>query len=143
MGIINISNAEFVAYTQAIVKTGVDLTKLDKNAINIKGNLIEIELPMVEVLDFSYPFDKFRIDPLLSDNDIINRIDVVDQEYYYRQAEIDIRKHLEYMGIKEQTEENTRKLMETLLKNLGYKEIYITFSEKGNFIPQINTNPDI
>lgn len=143
VGLINLGNAEYVAYTEATVKTGVDLTKLDKDDIKINGSQIEIELPMVEVIDFSYPFEKFRPDTLLSDNDLFNRIDVVDQEEFFRQAEIDIREHLEYMGIKEQTEINTRKLMESMLTNMGYKEIYISFSDSGKFISQINPNPTI
>jgi hypothetical protein len=137
-GVINISNAEFVACTQAIVKTGIDLTKMKKNDVRIHRRTIEIKFPAVEVLDFSFPFDSFRIDPLLSDDDIFNRIDVVDQEFYFRKAEMDIRNNLEYMGVKEQTEENTRKMMEGLLKNLGYEEIYISFSDSGKFINKVN-----
>ncbi len=137
-GIINVSNAEFVAYTQAVVKTGVDLTKLKKNDIQIDHRTIEIKLPAVEVLDFSFPFDSFRIDPILTDDDIFNRIDVIDQEFYYRKAELDIRENLQHMGIREQTETNTRKMLETLLKNMGYREIYISFSDSGKFIQKVN-----
>jgi hypothetical protein len=142
LGIVQINQAEFVAYTQATVKTGVDLTKLKAKDVNIRGNLIEVQLPMVQVLDFAYPFDKFRIDTVLSDNAFLNRIDVIDQENYFRGAELDIRKNIRYMGIKEQTEENTRKMMESLLRNLGFEEIYITFSDSGIFIPQVNINPE-
>jgi hypothetical protein len=52
-------------------------------------------------------------------------------------AENDIRKQLKYMGIVEQTRENTRKMLEGLLANLGYKEIYITFSDTVNLIQQV------
>ena len=136
-GLVRLGNAEFVAYSQAIVKTGIDLTKITRNDIKIDGNIIELNLPPVEVLDFAYPFDKYVIDTVLSGNDIFNRIDVVDQENFYRMAENDIRKQLKYMGIVEQTRENTRKLLEGLLTNLGYKEIYITFSDTVNLIQQV------
>ncbi|MEZ5195995.1 MAG: DUF4230 domain-containing protein [Bacteroidales bacterium] len=136
-GLMKVSDAEFVAYTQAIIKTGIDLTKIEKDDVKIDGYIIELELPPVEVLDFAYPFEKFRIDSLLSDNDLFNSIDVIDQENFFRQAEIDIRKHLKYMGITEQTQENTRKIMEGLLKNLGYKEIYISFKDTTQLIPQV------
>ena len=137
-GIINVGNAEFVAYTQAYVRTGVDLTRLKKKDIRIDNRAIEIRFPAVQVLDFSFPFDSFRIDPILSDDDLFNRIDVIDQEFYYRKSELDIRNNLEFMGIKEQTEVNTRKMMETLLKNMGYDEIYISFSDSGEFISKVN-----
>ncbi len=136
-GLVKISNAEFVAYSIAIVKTGIDLTKISRNDVVIDGKMIELRLPPVEVLDFAYPFKEFRIDTILSDNDIFNKIDVIDQEVYFRKAEIDIRKHLKYMGIIGQTQENTRKLMEGMLKNLGYEEIYISFADSTQLIQQV------
>lgn len=136
-GLVKISNAEFVAYSQAIVKTGIDLTKIKRGDITIDGNIIELKLPSVEVLDFAYPFEKYIIDTILSDNDIFNKIDVIDQEDFFRKAEVDIRKHLKYMGITEQTQENTRKLMEGLLKNMGYEEIYISFADSTNLIQEV------
>ncbi|WP_211338025.1 DUF4230 domain-containing protein [Mangrovibacterium diazotrophicum] len=137
-GLINVSNAEFVAYSQAFVKTGVDLTKLKKNDIKIDGSAIELRLPPVEVLDFSYPFDSFRIDPNLTSNAMLSKIDVIDQEFFFRKAELDIRENLQYMGIREQTEENTRKIMVALLKNMGYDEIYISFADSGQIIKKVN-----
>jgi len=132
-----LSNAEFVAYSQAIVKTGIDLTKIKRDDIKIEGNIIELELPAIEVLDFAYPFERYVIDTILSDNDIFNKVDVIDQEDFFRKAEVDIRKHLKYMGITEQTQENTRKMMERLLKNLGYEEIYIEFADSTNLIQEV------
>ncbi len=139
-GLVKISNAEFVAYSQATVKTGIDLTKIKRSDVVIDGEIIEIILPPVEVLDFAYPFEKFEIDKILSDNDLLNKIDVIDQENFFRKAEIDIRKHLKYMGIIEQTQENTRKLMEGMLKNLGYEEIYISFVDSSELIQQVKVN---
>ncbi|MEA3443349.1 MAG: DUF4230 domain-containing protein [Bacteroidota bacterium] len=139
-GLVKIGNAEFVAYSQAIVKTGIDLNKIKAKHIKIDGNIIELELPPIEVLDFAYPFQQYFIDSVLSDNDIFNKIDVIDQEIFFRKAEIDIRKHLKYMGITEQTQENTRKLMEGLLTNLGYAEIYISFADTTQLIQQVITD---
>ncbi len=139
-GLVRLGSAEFVAYSQATVKTGIDLTKLKRNDIKIDGNVIELNLPPVEVLDFSYPFSSYVMDTVLSDNDIFNKIDVIDQENYYRMAENDIRQQLKYMGIVEQTKENTRKLLEGLLTNLGYKEVYITFADTNDLIQQVNIN---
>ena len=136
-GLVKISNAEFVAYSQAIVKTGIDLTKIKRDDIQIDGNIIELQLPSIEVLDFAYPFEKYVIDTVLSDNDIFNKIDVIDQEDFFRKAEVDIRKHLKYMGITEQTQENTRKMMEGLLTNMGYEEIYISFADSTNLIQEV------
>lgn len=138
-GLVRISSSDFVAYSEATVLTGIDLTKLSRNDVEINGNVIEVKLPPVEVLDFEYPFEKFEIDEHLSNNKFLSKIDVIDMESFFRQAESDIREHLEYMGIKEQTEENSRKMVEGLLKNMGYKEIYIVFKDDSTeLIPLIN-----
>lgn len=138
LGLVRLGNADFVAYSQAIVKTGIDLTKLKRGDISIDGNIIELRLPPVEVLDFSYPFDRYVVDTVLSNNEVFNRVDVIDEENFYRQAELDIRKQLKYMGIIKQTQENTRKMLEGLLANLGYKEVYISFADSANLIQQVN-----
>jgi hypothetical protein len=142
--IVNLSSAEFVAYSKAYIKTGVDLNKLKKEDVEIDGESITLRLPHVQVLDFRYPFDEFEIDQDISDNDFLNRISIIDQEHFYREAELNIRENLEYTGIVKSTEDNTRRMMQGLLKNLGYKAVFIEFKE-GDFMDQVPRellNPD-
>jgi hypothetical protein len=135
--IIHLNEAKFVAYSEATVKSGIDLEKIHPEDVKIKDKKIEILLPPVEVLDFSYPFSKYRIDSNITQNAFLNTLDIQDHEYFYQQAELDIRNNLEYSGIKQATELKTRVLLTTLLKNLGYEEIYITF-KKGKLIQTID-----
>ncbi len=135
--IITIGRARFVCYTQAIVKAGIDLRKVKENDIAIEGKKISLYLPSVEVINFSYPFDKFKVDRVLQDNDLFAKIDIKEMEELYRQSEIDIRILLPYTDIVETTERKTTQMLEILLKTLGYKEIYITY-RKGILIPKIN-----
>lgn len=132
---ITIGKARIVCYTKARVKAGIDLKKITKNDIKINGKQIELFLPAVEVINFSYPFSDFRIDSALLDNGIFAKITVEDLEEFYRQAELDIRKQMEHMGIIEATENKTRQMLEMLLRSLGYEEIYITF-RKGLLLPK-------
>lgn len=123
----HINRAVFVAYTVATVKLGIDLDKIQKKDIEIQGQSIYLKLPPIEVINFSYPFDQYRIDPNLTENEFLNRFSVEDHENFFREAELDIRNNLQYTGIIESAEKKTRTLMLGLLKNLGYKEIYIEF----------------
>ncbi len=138
--IIHINTARFVAYSQATITAGIDLSELRPEDVRILDERIEINLPHVRVVNFSYPFNAFKIDSNITDNAFLNKIDIDDQEYFYEQAEIDIRNNLQYTGIRTATEEKTRVLMINLLRNLGYEEIYITF-KKGPFIVEINPAP--
>ncbi len=136
--IIHLNETRFVAYSQATIKSGIDLTKLGPDDVKITGKRIEVVLPAVEVLDFSYPSSTFKIDSNITDTKaFLNRLTIKDFEDFYMMAELDIRNNLAYMGIKEATEQKTRILLTGLLKNLGYEEIYISF-KPGKFIQEIN-----
>ncbi len=138
LGIIHLNETRFVAYSKATIKSGIDLTKLAPGDINITGKRIEVKLPAVEVLDFSYPSSSFKIDSNITDTKaFLNRLTIKDFEDFYMGAETDIRNNLSYMGIKEATEQKTRILLNGLLENLGYEEIYISF-KPGKFIQEIN-----
>lgn len=139
LGIIRLNQARFAAYSRATVKSGIDLNKMRPEDVFIEGKRIEIELPHVEVINFSYPFRDFRIDESITDDKFLNQIDIFDQENFYRLAESDIRNNLRYTGIIKATEQKTRLMMEGLLKNLGYEEIYITFrQDEDHLIPLVD-----
>jgi len=137
LGIVRLNQARFAAKSTAIIKSGIDLNKLEADDIKIDGKRIDIQLPHVEVINFSYPFKLFDIDESITQDKFLNDIDIYDQENFYRLAELDIRNNLKYTGIKKATEEKTRLLMEGLLKNLGYEEIYISFETSGKLIPEV------
>lgn len=137
LGLIKINKAYFAANTQAIIKSGVDLSLLEEKDVNIEGKRITLNLPHIQVLDFSYPFSSYKIDSTITKNKFLNRIDIMDHERFYMMAELDIRNNLKYTGITEATEIKTRLMMEGLLKNLGYEEIYISF-KKGELIKEID-----
>lgn len=136
LGFIKVNKAHFAATTSATILSGVNLDLLAPEDIAIEGKRIEINLPHVEVLDFNYPFSSYKIDSTVTRDAFLNKIDVLDHERFYLLAELDIRNNLQYTGIKESTQANTRVLLEGLLKNLGYEEIYITF-KKGELIKPV------
>jgi len=137
LGLVRMNEAKFVAHTKAFVKTGIDLSKLTAEDVKIEGKRIEIMLPDVEVVNFSYPFESFRIDSNITESKFLNQLTIYDIEKFYQMAEIDIRNNLKYLGIRQASREKTSVLIRGLLENLGYREIYIQYKE-GEFIPEIN-----
>lgn len=136
--IIPLNSALFVAYTEATVTTGIDVNKIKKEDVVIDKNSISIKLPPVEVINFSYPFEKYRIDRELSQDEFLNKFTLEEQEELFRDSEIKIRSLLNQIGVIEQTEERTRQLMENLLRNLGYTELYIEFKECKTLFPKLD-----
>jgi hypothetical protein len=142
LGLIRLNEANFVAYTEATVKTGIDLQRLRKEDVDIDGKEISLRLPPVEVIDFQYPFQRFVVDSTILSDSWINRFDVLDYEEFYRRAELDIRNNLAYTGIVEATQAKTRLLMESLLKNLGFEVVYIEFEPTTALFPPLNLEAD-
>jgi hypothetical protein len=141
LGIIKINQSRFAARTKAIVLAGVDLSKLEEDDVHITEHSIRLTLPAVSVLDFSYPFSEYKVDYNLTKKAFANTITVEQHEELYRRAESQIREMLPYSGIKEETEKKTKQLLESLLQNLGYTEIYISF-KPGKFIEEIPLTAD-
>jgi hypothetical protein len=147
--IIRINEAYYAARSEATVKLGIDLDKIRKDDITIKDNTITVVLPPVEVLNFSYPFEKFETDHLVSQNKVFNKINAFDIEEYFRQGETDIRANLDYMGLIGTTQQNTRRMLRMMLAGLGYQEIYIEFSKQDKLVgavlepePEPNVTPE-
>ena len=135
---IKLSEARFLAYSQAKIKAGVDLSQIKESDIQIEGRKITLNLPPVKIVNFSYPPSSFQEDSVISDpKAFLNNISVADQEKFFRDAELDIRNNLEYMGIVETTQGHTRTLLEQLLRSLNYDEVYISFSSDELLIDKV------
>ncbi len=130
--LVKLNEAYFAANTEARVKLGIDLSKIHQEDIDIRDQSITLTLPPVEVLNFSYPFEKFKEDFTIRDDATLNKISVADIEEFYRQGEMDIRSNLQFMGLVDKTKTNTRVLLRGMLAGLGYEEIYIDFKPQDD-----------
>lgn len=124
-------DAVFLANTEARVKAGIDFRKMRGNAVSIEDDgKINILLPPVEILNFSYPAESFQIDPVISDyKPPLNQFGIDELDDLFRQGEKDIRDNFKYFGVRKTVEEKTRLLLTKLLKQLGFEEVNISFEE--------------
>lgn len=122
----------FFAETEATIKAGIDLEKLKEEDIKITGNRISISLPPVEIVNFSYPAEGYKVIEKYSDQAAIfkwNSINVKEKDELYRQGEEYIRENFDNLGIKESAQANTRTLLKKILTLSGFEEIYIEFKD--------------
>lgn len=139
--VIKLNEAIFLAHSQAIIKAGIDLEKLSADDVTISDQTVRLKLPPVEVINFSYPIEKFKIDEDVTEQAFLNRFTLEDYDEMFRQAELDIRENIEYLGIKKSTQQKTRIMLQSLLKNLGYTEVYIEFKD-GKLMPPVQTQTE-
>jgi len=126
-------DAYFFAETEATIKAGIDLDKLKDEDVKIDGSKISILLPPVEIINFSYPAEGFKVIEKYSDEAAIfkwNSINVATKDDLYRQGEADIRQNIDDLGIINTAQKNTRVLLTKILNLSGFEEIYIDFKEQ-------------
>ncbi len=123
-------DAYFFAETEASIKVGIDLAKLHEDDIKIEGKRISIKLPPVEIINFSYPAEGFKVIKRYSDNNAIlkwNSIGVKQKDELYRQGEIDIRNNIKNLGIIKTAQKNAITILTKVLQLSGFQEVYIDF----------------
>jgi hypothetical protein len=125
----------FLSKTQATLKLGVDLSRIQEKDIKIRGTRVELELPPVQVMNFSYPAEKFEVDKDISDFDLekISRKNAYKLDKIYQSAELQIWEQIDEIGMHKTVEEKTEKLIRHILENLGFTEVYITFKARQPF----------
>lgn len=126
---IKLSEAEFVAETEARVKVGIDLSKIGNESVSINGDQVIVKLPPVEILNFSYPPDKFEVDPQLSSQK--SKLSIEDIETFSRMAELEIRRDLHFLGMEKTAQERTRLFLHQLLHNMGYEDVVLEFENQS------------
>lgn len=124
--------ASFMAETKAVVLAGFDLRDIREEDVIIEGKKINLTLPPITVIDFNYPSDSVKVVERYTDDNFFNRISVGEKDDFYRQSETSLRQSIKELGMEKAAEDKTKILLEGLLTNLGFKEIYIHFHEKSN-----------
>ena len=145
--VVKVNAATYMADTEAIIKTGVDMSRITKDDVEIVGKQIRLNLPPIELLSFSYPAEKFRVDTNLTDHrKFLNKITTQEIDEFYQKGEMEIRASLQYLGIVETTQKNTRVFLEGLLRTMGFEEIDIIFNEQHELAVRelviIDENPE-
>ncbi len=123
----------FFAETKAFIKAGIDLSKITEEDVVIQGEKINITLPAVEILEFSYPPTAFKVvEEYTSSNGPLdfNTISLSERDALYRAGEVDIRNSIKNLGITETAEKNTRFFFTSILRSSGFNEIYIKFKKQ-------------
>ncbi|MDN5210956.1 DUF4230 domain-containing protein [Fulvivirgaceae bacterium BMA12] len=127
--VIKVNSATFMADTEATIKTGIDLSRITSDDVEINGKQIKLKVPPIELLNFSYPAEKFVVDQENTDSKkLFNKISTTEIDEFYQKGEMEIRSSLQYLGIIEATKKNTRIFLEGLLGNIGFEEIDIIFN---------------
>jgi len=124
-----LKDAQYFAYAEIEISAGIDLNKINMNRIKIVGNSLDIRLPPVEILKYNFDFEKTKIDYQYTYDNFFNRMKLDEVEEFLRKADIEVRKSLNHLGIKETTQKKTILSLKNLLKQFNFESVHLYFEE--------------
>lgn len=123
-----IGDRKILMSCEAVIKAGIDLSKISKNNFSINGNEISVQLPAPVIISLSIPAEKIKV--------AYQEITLLREPYKTSerdalalQAENEIRKSIPALEILEQARVNTSLFVTNFLSRLGYKKISISYSD--------------
>jgi hypothetical protein len=128
---IKLKNSSFLAFSKIEITAGIDLAKLKASDVEMKGKAIQIKLPPVEIVAYSYPFEKVEVDRTYTSSRFLNPIRLEDMEEFLRLADADVRRSLDGLGLRKRAEANTRALLTRVLAKFGFETIDLEFTDAG------------
>jgi hypothetical protein len=128
---IKLRNASFLATSKVEITAGIDLSKIKAGDVDVGRKAIHIKLPPVEIIAYSYPFERIQVDRNYTSNRFLNPIRLEDMEEFLRLADADVRKSLDGLGLRRRAEDNTRTLLTRVLKKFGFEAVDLEFSAGG------------
>ena len=128
---IKLKNASFLAFSKVEITAGIDLSKIKASDVSVVRRSVRVKLPPVEIIAYSYPFEKVAVDRNYTANRFLNPIRLEDMEEFLRLADADVRKSLDGLGLRRRAEENTRALLTRILTKFGFEAVDLEFSASG------------
>ena len=130
LGLIT-KNKTLLFDTEATIKLGIDLNKIIESDIEMKGDTLVVHLPDIEVINFSYPHEKFHQVYPISDFDEVSSQDKIKKlDEIFRLAETNIRNKIELLNLKDPARRRTIQFLQSFLHQLGYANVRIKIKQQ-------------
>ena len=128
-----IGDRKILMTCEAVIKAGIDLSSVNENNFTINGKDVSVTLPPPKVISLSIPPEKI-VTQYVEVGQFRTPFTNKERDALAAQAEVQIRNSIDSLGILLQAKVNTGMLITNLLKQLGYENITIIYSD-GKQIP--------
>ena len=127
-----VGNRKILMSCEAHIKAGIDLASINKSNISENGKDITLRLPPPKIISFSIPPEKIEVQ--YEESSVFrDPFSAKERDDLAKQAENQIRNNIVSLGIMEQAKANTSLFVGNFLKQLGYENITITYSDDNPF----------
>ena len=112
---------------EAHIKAGIDMSTIDKNSFKVTGKNIELALPPPKIISVSLPPEGIKTE--YEEVGVFrDKFKTQDRDALAAQAEQQIKKSIDSLGILNQAKVNTSMFVTNFLRRLGYENISINYN---------------
>lgn len=117
---------------QAYVKAGIDMGAIKEEQVLIEQDKIIIQLPHARLITLNIPPEEIK-EEVESTGFFRDGFNNSEKEELLAQAEQNIRKSVDSLGILKTAEDNAVYFISNFLKRLGFTDVTVTFEDIGQF----------
>lgn len=121
LGLITLNRAAAVLEAEATLTLGLDLTQLDNERIQTKNDTLNLQLPPLQALNFSFPIENMRLMQKYSDGpDKLGIITEHDWDRFYQESELVMREHINFLPLRQDARRQTQTMLQRHFSQFGY-----------------------
>lgn len=121
-----IGDRRILLSVQAVVKAGVDLERVGKQDVALRDSVLQLVLPPPRIFSVSLPPDKVQV--VYQDVSVLRSpFSAAEREALLRQAESQVRRLADSLGILETARQNATTFLRRLLVGNEFKDVIIEF----------------
>jgi hypothetical protein len=123
-----IGERKILMSVEAVVKAGIDLQQIRKEAVSVRDSVIELQLPAPKIFSVSLPPDKITVQ-YQEVGFLRSQFSAGEREALLQQAERQIRGLADSLGILQTAQVNAATFLRRLLQGRGFKDVQIRFEK--------------
>lgn len=124
--------SDFLAETEAHVKAGIDLSKVEVGAVDWETGEIQLILPPPHIISIDIPAESFRVNEEITQNHYWSELSSEDMDAFYQQAEREVRLEVKRLNPEQMARDKTEAFLEQLLLKRGFQAIQFSYQSSSD-----------
>lgn len=121
-----VGDRKIVLSCEAVVKAGIDMSRIEKNNFTAEGKNVAVQLPAPKVLSINIAPEKIKVE-YQEVNLFRQPFTAAEREELVAQAEAQIKNSIPSLGILQQAQTATALFVSNFLKRLDYEQVTVKF----------------
>ncbi len=124
--------SDFLAETEARVKAGIDLSKVQVESLDWDKKTVILRLPPPSIISLSIPAEAMKVNEEATQNNYFSSLSSEDMDQFYRQADAELRQEVARMNLEGLVKEKTEGFLRRFLQEAGFAQISFQYGKPNS-----------